>query len=405
MAGDSILFDHRLRTSGGGSRTPSGEAPFTFDLSRIALQGYSEGKIPLFVLGSGVSAGLVPLLHEMAGVLLDMIQDEKALPDDMKKQLVAKGTLISEGLATRADAAEFFSLLQESEELEKNSKGIWQKFCGLLLYDGLTVDRVKYTGLVQPVKTSKAHNAIGKMVAVGACHVLNLNYDPLLYVAMKELRLDYGERKNLNLIALHSAEDIARYYSSSSKEFQPAVVNARGDVFFARCANPLCPKFRQDQTLDYASARPSWDEYRVCPICHLDSLRVHLSFPGYEAKEQLVIPLLNQYRYFVADQTSILITIGLSGQWDPHLLEILFRWALDYRLHLLDVRLPPQKGGEEPFEQFRRRYFPEACYHRINSDADHFMEMFMQTVRPVFTRNMKEFDRPQEQKTLRLTNQ
>ena len=195
MGGRPLQSTNRATSSAMPNALTPAEGPFEFDPA-LLLRGYSEGKFPLFVLGSGISAGLVPLLRQMTAVLVGMIKRFSQWPADITQLLLEKGKLIEDGLATRADAAEFFSLLQETEAHEKRPN-LWQEFCGNLLYDGLTLDKVQYSGLLRQEKTSKAHMQIAKMAAVGACHVLNLNYDPLLYLAMKQLRLDCGRRDGL----------------------------------------------------------------------------------------------------------------------------------------------------------------------------------------------------------------
>lgn len=366
------------------------------EFDSILARGYKEGKLPLFVLGSGISAGKVPFLSQMTVALIAMLQGKEYgdLNADIRSCLLTKGELIKGRTATRADAAEFFSLLQEPEATEGTISKLWDKFCEKLLYEGITVDDVNFDGLLQLKMTTDAHRSLAFMASLGDCHILNLNYDPLLFLGMKEIRAAYEDRQNLNFIALHSARDISHYYCSRSRQFQPAVTNARGDVFFARCTNPLCPQCGRDENIDYAPTKSSWQDYRVCPACHLlNSLTIRLSFPSYETKERVVAPVLNLYRHYVANRTSALITVGLSGQWDPHLLDILFRWSFEYRIPLLDVRRKTNVDGDDAFEQFGRRFFPgvmvdpdfdTAFYHRIELWADEFVPKVGSILRPDF---------------------
>jgi hypothetical protein len=228
------------------------------------------------------------------------------------------------------------------------------------------------------------------MMTVGASHVLNLNYDPLLFLAMSHLRRchalkDVGEMPaNYHIISLHTDNDIRAYYSSTNREYQPSVINARGDIFYARCTNNRCPDFAKDRSLDSRHAiYQDDDEAFRCSSCHLKSIQLQLSFPGYETKERLVEPILHQLRDFLGHRVSVIVPIGLSGQWDPYLLSELFDWSLAHSIPIVDVK-PTSGTPSTPtaFEAFRHRYFPSipvgardegSWYEQWVSTADDFM--------------------------------
>jgi hypothetical protein len=370
-------------------------------LGTIIDNGYYLGKAPLFVLGAGISAKRVPFIDEMAGRLVTLIRQSTTIPKAVKAILIKHGDLILAHRATRSDAAEFFSTCQITEQTMPT---IWQKFCGELALDGLpTSDGRRFTGLfrllaqpdadepAQPLSgPSKAHLAIASMMTVGASHVLNLNYDPLLFLAMSHLRRchalkDVGEMPaNYHIISLHTDNDIRAYYSSTNREYQPSVINARGDIFYARCTNNRCPDFAKDRSLDSRHAiYQDDDEAFRCSSCHLKSIQLQLSFPGYETKERLVEPILHQLRDFLGHRVSVIVPIGLSGQWDPYLLSELFDWSLAHSIPIVDVK-PTSGTPSTPtaFEAFRHRYFPSipvgardegSWYEQWVSTADDFM--------------------------------
>ena len=118
MHSDLIPFANNTASSGAAGVVASNVDYPEFDPEPL-LQGYGEGKLPLFVLGSGISAELVPLLGKMADALLEMVAKEAHLSKELKGQLQTKGKL-----ATRADAAECFSLLQEPQTSDEGPKSL-----------------------------------------------------------------------------------------------------------------------------------------------------------------------------------------------------------------------------------------------------------------------------------------
>ena len=365
-------------------------------LGPLLAAGYCEGKLPLFVLGSGISANRVPLLSEMAEDLIRRIE-RSDLEKKTKEFLLAKGTLIQRESATRSDAAQFFSALQTLGP-QREPTNVWKEFCKQLVDEGLDLPSRHFAGILRhenPVIVAKdaqvgpspSHDAVAFLASHAACHILNLNYDALLYLAMSKLRkIGDPSPRALHLIALHSVPDIRKYYSSRETEFQPSVTNARGDVFYVRCANALCPQCDQDHALDYRYNKLEYKELLVCSACHRDTLHIQLSFPSYETKEQLLQPVLEELRYFISSRTSMIIATGVSGRWDPYLLEVLFQWALSYRIPLLGVNPNSNGTSVDLFEQFRRRFFPSIttelaprspCYVPCPATADDFFARFL----------------------------
>jgi hypothetical protein len=382
---------------------PALEDSLKTHLRSIMDRGFYLGKGPLFVLGAGISAQRVPFIDEMAGRLVTLIRESVKLSKAVKAILIRQGELIQARRASRSDAAEFFSTCQMSEH---PIPAIWQQFCLELALDGLPAsDGRRFTGLFRLTAhknagdfaqalcgPSKAHLGIANLLTAGACHVLNLNYDPLLFLAMSLLRRARVSKSvremppSCHIISLHTEHDIRAYYSSVNQEYQPCVVNARGDIFYARCTNDRCPDFGKDHSLDtrYAAYEEGEDEAFRCSSCHLKSIQLQLSFPGYETKERLVEPILHQLRDFLGHRVCAIVPIGLSGQWDPYLLSELFDWSLAYSIPIIDVK-PAGDPHSTPtaFEAFRHRYFPSIpvgaredgpWYEQWASTADEFME-------------------------------
>lgn len=374
--------------------------------------GIYLSKVPLFVLGAGISAGRVPFIGEMASRLIGLIQaiPESDKPDGLsaqtKKTLISQGESIAAGRASRSEAAEFFSTCQIEHKVLRN---VWSDFCTELALNGLpSTQGDRFHGLFRLTSDpdtafsrkplcgpSTAHINIASLMTVGACHVLSLNYDPLLFLAMtclrkrvsnpanKDIAVDAAQVPRYHIISLHTEDDILAYYSSTNSEYQPSVINARGDIFYARCSNNRCPEFSKSRSLDtryafHQDKRP--DEAFRCSSCHLNSIQFQLSFPGYETKERLLEPVLHRLRDFLGHRVSLIIPIGLSGQWDPYLLNELFDWSLSHSIPIVDVK--PDTSPLTAFEAFRHRYFPSirvgahedgSWYEQWTSTADQFM--------------------------------
>jgi len=107
-----------------------------------------------------------------------------------------------------------------------------------------------------------------------------------------------------------------------------------------------------------------------------------------------VRPVLEELFRFIGASVSAIIAIGLSGQWDTHLLSMLFNWSNGYAIPIIDVKPPPDDPGQvEPFERFRSRFLPsmltrpvhhEPFYLRVNAIADDFTGTLYDTIKESF---------------------
>jgi hypothetical protein len=372
--------------------------------------GYSGGKVPLLVLGAGISAGRVPLIKEIAEWLVDKLKADNV----NEPILIRHGELIRNGQASRTEGAEFFSTLQDSTN--QRLKFIWDTFCQRLVLGELELPNRQFAGLYRLTKDddparillkspSFAHKGIAAFLMEGGCRVLNLNYDPLLLLGMdwiQEKRLkestrsptDVNAEARSKLITLYTAQEVKAYFSSQDRQFQPSITNARGDVFYVYCNNTRCPKFRIDLSLDLHRDINDQDNIFLCPTCRMKSLKLQMAFPGYQTKEQLVQPVLEELWNFIRTSTSAVIVIGLSGQWDPYVLEAIFNWGLENIIPIIDVKPAGTKGSDDVddpnlyFERFRARFFPSiptkldvgyCAYIRWQSTADDFISYLVQS--------------------------
>jgi hypothetical protein len=361
-------------------------------VEQVIKKGYYLGKSPFFVLGAGVSDGIVPYLSQMAQWLVNKLK-EKGLNNELFLQ---QGQRIVNNKALRNDAAEFFSTMRDNENAT-TQVSVWREFSESLVEGPFDLPNdLSFKGLLQldAKDASLCHLGIAGLLSANACHVLNLNFDPLLYRAFEYLRNNQNEKRELNLITLYQPKDIIRYFGSSEKIFQPAAASARGDIFYVKCQNKNCPAFDQERPLTSDKVPAAKSKGLVgthpfrCPVCHLDTLTLELSFPSYHTKELLIQPMLAQLQEYVAAQTSIIVMIGLSGKWDPYLLAGIFNWAKIYSTPIIDIR--PKLGEADKnksdvfIDDFRALYFPgvsnfgndetSAWYRRLDYTADSFLK-------------------------------
>lgn len=347
------------------------------------------GRVPLFILGAGISNGVVPLMSDIGWWLHGRLSKEESnIPKD-EIWVVDHARAIASNNATRRQAAELFYALQEQTRQRHADPfhKIWRDFSQGFLVNGLELNkdkwREKFPGLrSKNVKPTKAHEKLAQMLAEPRAYVVSLNFDGLTRMALSNL-----EQGGL---AVHSEEDLRIYFTADTGEFIPGVIKVRGDVFYAQCEGDSCPLSHTEYPLDrFVSEEndPERQQPLRCPICSRDTLRLQFSFPGYRAKEEAAHPMLWTTRRFLGNRLSAIIILGLSGRWDRYLLRFLFDFARERDLLVVDVN----PGEQDNFlNSFRSTYYSsipkldepdsivsagnEAAYVRVHMKADEFME-------------------------------
>jgi NAD-dependent SIR2 family protein deacetylase len=322
------------------------------ELAKAVQEGLLYARVPLFVIGAGVSAEVVPLLRDIGSWLhskLDELQKERKIPFRYD-WVLAHASAVSRNAATRRQAAELFSVLQSRVE---PFKSIWETFSRNFLVGPLEIPQSRwekgFVGLCnEGIKPTPAHREIAEMLRRNRAYAVSLNFDGL---TRRALTMD-----NQAGLSLHTEAEVRNYFSAGTKEFFPAVFKVRGDVFFARCENELCPQHEGEYPLDHLLATQGAQDPLLCPACHVNSLRLQFSFPGYRAKEEAADPILWSLRRFVGDRISAIVVVGLSGRWDRYLLRFLFDFAQERRLVVADVK--PPNAEEDFIENFRGLYYP-----------------------------------------------
>lgn len=307
------------------------------------------GRIPLLVLGAGVSVPQVPLLKEIGSQLLHRLEScsDARLSGG---HAASHARALAEGQSTRREVAQLFSVLQQRE---LPFSKIWDDFSYSFLVSGWeTQDRVAVFSGLEKAEPNSAHEDIACIAAAGECFVLSLNFDGLTFKALTRL----SRKKDKGAIALHSNEDIVRYFTATTIRFIPAVTKIRGDVFYAECSEASCPQSSVPLALDRLHPPSSSDQPPLhCPICSVGRLLLQFSFPGYRAKEEAAYPMLWTLRRFIGMRLSALVIVGLSGRWDRYLLQFLFDFARERDILIVDVK--PSEIDFDPIDDFRSAYY------------------------------------------------
>ena len=333
------------------------------------------GRRPLFILGSGISSEVVPFLWEFVAWLRD------ELPESSEQWIGEHAdALCSKTRATRRVAAEFFSALQESDEL----RNLWSRFSQGVLIKGLEFkSRKPFPGL-SSVRPTSAHEKLASLLHASEAYVISLNFDGLTHKA--SMLPAVGSDKPRTAVAIHTPEEIDGYFTAATKEYFPAVIKIRGDVFYARCSNVACYLYRHPYPIDrlHSSSALSPDTL-ACPNCNHPELLLQFQFPGYREKEETADPMLKACRRYLASRLSVIAIVGLSGRWDRYMLKFLFDLAKEHDLMVADIKPP---DSENLIADFREQYYPSipaldgtqdvhgACFARVRLKASDFFEAY-----------------------------
>jgi NAD-dependent SIR2 family protein deacetylase len=349
---------------------PGADDPMATVIDRIRQQRIF-GKVPLFILGAGVSKGVVPLLSDIAWWLKQNLNKAGAAPDI--SWVTEHAEAIVKGQASRRQGAELFSALQD-----RNGPfiSIWRDFSKGLLVGELNFDNgFRFSGLCSPnVQPTTSHRILADLLMERSAYVLSLNFDGLTRKAVNIAKSPCA--------VLHNKKNIYTYFSALTGVFTPAVIKIRGDVFYALCTNPACPLSEAPYPIDRLHASSGNPSDLKCPDCSSSDLELQFQFPGYRLKEEEAHPTLWAARRFLAARISAIIIIGFSGRWDRYVLQFLFDLARERDLLIADVK--PSDPSSDFLDRFRVTYYPsipdvreapidQAVFVRIPLDANTFL--------------------------------
>ena len=340
-------------------------------------------KHPLLVVGAGVSKGEIPLLADIGSWLARRLRTDDLSPK--LGWLVEHSEDLARGRASRRQVAELFTCLQSAEPISSGLSAVWNEFSRALLIDGFEIDGQSFSG-ISSARARETHRRIASEIRDMRCWTVSLNFDGLIYQALRWPEVS----SNFPGLSLHSEVEFEHYFCSRAEQSIPAVFNIRGDVFYATCTQPLCPRAVQPYPIaDDSPTRgldpgtepelPDSDRLALtfeeksqdgsnalsCNLCGGGTLSLQFSFPGLRAKEELAFPLLWKLRRFLGPSISAIVVIGLSGMWDRYLLQFLFDLSSERRIPVLDIK--PEYPSQNPIETFRAAHFPSIYSRGLGS--------------------------------------
>ena len=257
----------------------------------------SVGRIPVVVVGAGVSQGVGgPSMMDMHSHLLGLLKPKKAnLRDkephaDLTTAISLLESLTQEEPSTpRSLAVRLYKILQTSTN--KTVRSTWRRFGLSLLFGMPTASRGKQekSRTLWTLPTSNAHKWVAQLASRShGVLILSLNFDGLTRKALEEA----GQEARVLL----SQAEILRFFASrtSAKRIIP-VVKMRGDIFHIACENPTCPEYRKQIPIYelWRRSPPPADtkilrtarEWMNCTICKARAA-LQVSFPGVVEKEE-----------------------------------------------------------------------------------------------------------------------
>lgn len=141
------------------------------------------GRLPLFIVGAGISRSVVPLLLDIGAWFQKELQQAQSVPDEW---LITHAAAIAANDATRRQAAEFFSAVQDKRPAMCE---LWKKFSSAFLTDGFQaqIENIRFPGLSQNPEPTSAHESLARLVHTHRSEVLSLNFDGLTRRALQRL--------------------------------------------------------------------------------------------------------------------------------------------------------------------------------------------------------------------------
>lgn len=305
-----------------------------------------KGKIPLFVIGSGISMGLkpsnnseeeqkVPTMGKMMKKLYSLfINNNKDIPYRDKEDIEKRFKLLNHQLeqdrrVDRSNVAGILGYFQEKEYL----RNVWHDFNIWLLNKCVNEENI---GILE-AKPSIAHDKIAGLYEKVNAFCLTTNFDGLLYRA---LETKYGKEAH----SYFTKEQVKRFFTTEkTPKKHYAEIQIRGDIFFVNCDSSWCDEY--NNLCEYRHEEPiriwqSKDKNLLDLMCEKNKpMKPFISFPGTYEKDKLIRDILGILWQYLTPKVSCVITIGISGSWDPVLVAFLSDLARERKIPFIDINV------------------------------------------------------------------
>jgi len=325
-------------------------------IAKEIVKEHLKGKIPLFVIGAGVSCGLkipeklkdrvedmsVPDMTGMMDKLCSLYNDHKdEIPNEVKNE-IDKLLYLWETYKQTADRSTVNGVLgyfQENDYLKK----AWIEFNEWLL--SKCVNETENYGIIEALP-SESHDKIAELYdnkKVDA-FCLTTNFDGLFY---KALKYKYGVKAQ----SCYTKDQVTKFFTrtkerDSNEEKEYAEIQVRGDIFFVECDRNWCNLY--DGCVSFPRLPEPiriWELRKSHLMCERNEYRrPFISFPGSYAKDKETRDIISTLWQYLAYKVSCIITIGFGGKYDPILIAFLSDLSRERKIDFIDVNPFPNNS-------------------------------------------------------------
>ena len=295
------------------------------------------GKIPLFVIGAGVSYSKVATMNRIFERLKELL-DEFLKKSELQNGKVKKSAeyalnlvnVLLESKSSRlAESSHFFSILQE--ELKEH---IWKRFTKEFIKNP-KLDGASNPTPIYELTPTDFHMYVAEQIVKRKPPAIcvSINYDGLTARAVQKkaieehkVKMDKSTQKKKLYPArvLSSPEDIDNFYRNPERDDKIyPVIKLKGDIFYAKCKRNGC-EFARDRIPIYKyypeNVAKSLDRENIlrCPECESE-MELELDFPGKQKKEEESRKMIEKIIQYFLPSISCVVVCGVSGKWDIEL--------------------------------------------------------------------------------------
>jgi hypothetical protein len=385
------------------------------------------GRIPLIVMGAGMSAGvLAPTMREIHKYLSDQINalaisrtpndpehvlligTIKTLLKHLSDESVPDGWPEDEFLASpRSVQVRLYHLLQTSRFAE--IRELWDGFGKALLLRSMvtrTNPLIPKEHTLADLLPSRAHVWAAFLAMTGQSVVASLNYDGLTRKAINKFShyvLKNRPEGRQTCRILTSAEEIHGFFTGTEagvvqnlerNSWQPIpVIKFRGDVFHAICRNTRCPEANKATPLyfvlptssdehDSNETKRQLDQEIRCKCCK-HPRQLEISFPGVFDKELQIDNSLSAFHRYFGSRLAGIVFLGFSGSWDESLVGYTARRAKALGVPIISLSAEPTPSIRQAAAKHKVEYFYIPYLSLPLPSGGHFEDSTLEALIPI----------------------
>lgn len=357
-----------------------------------------KGKIPLVIVGAGISASKVkaqiksnekskgednslkfqwldqglPCLQQMMIRLKKMVLDSADENDnDEFKSLKEQFEIMNDNMSNinREWLGRIFTNFEKSSD--EKIRGIWKKFCEWFFFSCIEYTdaegNVQYCGALD-TKTSGAANEIVKLYDSVNAICLSANFDNYINYALTETE---GNRKGVAIFERRQAELYLKRNRRGKEKFENkpynrCVLHANGDVFWLYCSGEKGEGYCPNTNI----RKPAFDNKTIscaedlcCDFCG-SPLVATMTMPGTYEKDYNTRTIIETIWKYLSAKISAVVTVGISCNWDDVILKFILQLMKEMDIPLLDINNFSDKakdGKSQLVELVVRQSYLEAC--------------------------------------------